>query len=63
MDKNKRGLCKLPDGRNWLWGKLGLPLVVRAMLSKSLIQFSADGGGPLVAWPKAAQSWSPQSLW
>ena len=33
-----RGLCKLPDGRNWLWGKLSLALVGRAMLSKSLMQ-------------------------
>ena len=31
-----RGLCKLPDGREWLWGKLGLALVGRAMISKSL---------------------------
>ena len=36
-----RGLWKLPDGRNWLRGKLGLVL----MLSKSLIQFSLDGQG------------------
>jgi len=40
-----RGLRKLPDGRDWLWGKLGLALVGKAMLSKSLIQFSADGWG------------------
>ena len=33
-----RGLCKLPDGRDWLWGKLGLTLEGRTMLSKSLIQ-------------------------
>ena len=39
-----RGLCKLPSGRDWLWGKLGLALVGRAMLSKFLVQFSADGG-------------------
>ena len=38
-----RGLCKLPAGRDWLWGKLGLALVGRAMLSKSLVQFSVDG--------------------
>ena len=31
-----RGLCKLTDGREWLWGKLGLALVGRAMISKSL---------------------------
>ena len=31
-----RGLCKLPDGREWLWEKLGFALVGRAMLSKSL---------------------------
>ena len=33
-----RGLCKLPDGRDWLWGKLGLTLEGRTMLSKSLIR-------------------------
>ena len=38
-----RGLSKLPDGRDWLWRKLGLVLMGRAMLSKSLIQFSVDG--------------------
>ena len=32
-----RGLCKLSDVRNWLWGKLGLALVGRAVLSKTLI--------------------------
>ena len=31
--------------RNWLWVKLGLALVGKVMLSKSLIQFSADGWG------------------
>ena len=31
--------------RNWLWGKSGLALVGRAMLSKSLVQFSIDGQG------------------
>ena len=36
-----RGLWKLPDGRNWLKGNLGL-VMGRAMLSKSLIQFSVD---------------------
>ena len=40
MDEDKR-LAKLPDGRDCLWGKLGLALV--AMLSKTLIQVSADG--------------------
>ena len=38
-----RGLCKLPARRDWLWGKLGLTLVGRDMLSKSLVQFSVDG--------------------
>ena len=38
-----RGLWKLPDGRDWLWGNLSLVLMGRAMLSKSLIQFSVDG--------------------
>ena len=44
MDKYKR-LWKLPDGMYWLWGKLSLALMGRAMLSKSWIQFSADGWG------------------
>ena len=38
-----RGLWKLPNGRDWLRGKLGLVLIGRAMFSKSLIQFSFDG--------------------
>ena len=55
------------DGRDWLWGELGLALVGKATLSKSLIRFSADGWdcepSLLVVWPEAAQSWSLQSLW
>ena len=34
-----RGLWKLPDGRDWLWEKLGLVLMDRAMFSQS-VQFS-----------------------
>ena len=37
-----RGLWKLPDGRDWLRGKLGLVLMGGAVFSKLLIQFSAD---------------------
>ena len=40
-----RDLWKLPDGKDGLWGKLGLVLMGRAMLSKSLVQFSVDGWG------------------
>ena len=44
-----RGLCKFPDGRDWLWGNLGLVLMWwwggGAMLRKSLIQFLVDGWG------------------
>ena len=36
---------ELPDGRDWLWGKLGLILISRVLLIKSLIQFSFDGLG------------------
>ena len=36
-----RDLYKLPYGRDWLWEKLAL--VGRTMLSKSLVQFSANG--------------------
>ena len=35
-------MCKLPDGRDWQWEKLGLALVGRALLSKALIQLSAN---------------------
>ena len=38
-----RDLWKLPDGRDWLRGKLGLVLMGGTLLSKSLIQFSVDG--------------------
>ena len=38
-----RGLWKLPDGKDWLRGILGLGPMGRAMFSKSLIQFSIDG--------------------
>ena len=31
-----KGLWKLPDEKDWLWVKLGLAQVGRAMLSKSL---------------------------
>ena len=41
--KRIRSLWKFPDGRDWLRGKLGLVLMGRAMLSKSLILFSVDG--------------------
>ena len=44
MDKDKR-LWKLPDGKDWLRGKLGLVLMGRAMVSKCLIQFSVGGRG------------------
>ena len=44
MNEDKR-LVKLPEWKELLWNKLGLALVGRAMLSKSLIQFSADGWG------------------
>jgi len=37
-------LWKLPDGRDRLWGNLGLVLMGGVMPSKPLIQFSVDGG-------------------
>ena len=36
-------LVKLPDGRDWWWGKLGLALVGRALLSKVLVQYLLMG--------------------
>ena len=40
-----RGLWKLPDGRDWLRGKLGGVLMGRAIYSKFLILFSINGRG------------------
>ena len=52
-------LWKLPDGRDWLWGKLGPALGCRALPSKSLIQLSAHrlGCAPslLAVWPNNSQ--------
>ena len=54
-----RDLCKLSDGRDWWWENLGLALVDRTLLSKALIQLSADGWGCapslLVVWSEATQ--------
>ena len=54
MEKDKR-LMELSDGNDLLRGKLGLVLLGRAMLSKSLIQFSVDGWSCvpslLFTWP------------
>jgi len=48
--KRLRGFYKLPDGRDWWWGKLGLALVGRALLSKALIQLSAYNWIGLPPW-------------
>ena len=40
-----RGLCKHPDGKDWLRGRLGLVLMEWTMLNKSLIQFFVHGWG------------------
>ena len=40
-----RGLWRLPDGPDWLKGKLGLVLMGWAKLSKSLTLFSVEGWG------------------
>ena len=42
--------CKLLDGTDWPWVKLGLALVGRVLLSKALIQLPADGGVALPPW-------------
>ena len=59
-----RGLCKLPDGKDWWLEKLDLALVDRALVSKDIIQLCADGWGCLlVVWPEATQSWGLWALW
>ena len=65
--KRLRGLCKLPDERDWWWEKLGLSLMGRALLSKALIQLSADGWGcapsMVVFWPEVTQPWTRRLPW
>ena len=55
-----RGSRKLPDGRDWLWGKLGLALAGWIRLSKFLIQLSTYewccAPSLLVVWPEVTQS-------
>ena len=59
-------LCKFPDGRDWQWEKLGLALVDRALLSKALIPFSANGWSYtpflVLVWPEATQLWGLRAL-
>ena len=59
-------MCKLPDGRDWWWEKLGLALFGRAMLNKALIQVPADewGCAPslVVFWPEATQALGIRAL-
>ena len=40
-----KDLWKLPDGTDWLRGKLGLVLIGGSMLSNSVFQLSVDGWG------------------
>ena len=64
-------MCKLLDGKDWVpldgREKLGLALMGRALLSRALIQLSADEYGcPLstvAVWPGASQPWSQWALW
>ena len=56
-----RGLWKLPYGRAWPRGKLGLILMGGAVLSKYLIQFSVDGwscGPSLLFTQQDGRCWS-----
>ena len=55
-----RDLCKLPGGKDCLWGKLSLVLVGRAMHSKPLTNFLLMGGvvlSPSIVGPEEAQSY------
>ena len=60
-----RGLWKLPDGRDWLGGKLGLVLMGGVMLSKSLIHFSIDGRGcvPSLLFGLKPDCWPTRDSW
>ena len=52
--RRMRSLRKISDERDWLRGKLGLILMGRAMLSKSLIHFLLMGGA---VFPPCCLTW------
>ena len=58
-----RGLYKLPQGRDWHWEKLGLAPVGRALLSKALIQLSADGWSCVPSLLVCSEATQSLSLW
>ena len=63
-----RAVCKLSNGRNWQCENFGLAFLDMAMLSKTLINLSADGwdctSSLLVLWPGVTQSWGiRQNQW
>ena len=66
LEMRMKGLYKLPDGRDWQWGKRNLTLVDRVVLRKTLIQLSTDGWvcvpSLFVVWPEVTQPWSQQAL-
>ena len=46
-----KGLWKLPDGRDWLWGNLGLALIGRAMLRANFLLMGGAVSPPCsLAW-------------
>ena len=55
--RDPRLYWRLPPGRGWWWEKQSLALVGRPVLSKSLIQLSAQGWGCIpslvIFWPEA----------
>ena len=58
-------MCKLPDGRDWQWEKLGLALVGTASLNKFQPNYLLMGRVVLpllVVWPEATQPWGLQAL-
>ena len=54
-------MCKLPDGRDWQWEKLGLALAGRSLLGRALTQLSSDGWScaPSLVffWPVETSPW------
>ena len=62
--KTVRGLWMLPDGRDWLKGKLGLVLMGWAMLSKfnPILRWKVELCSLPVVWPDAKVWWRLTSL-
>ena len=59
MDEGKR-LVQASDGRDWLWGKVGVTLVCKVMLFSGLGKSPAEGSGNPLQYPCLEIPWTEE---